>query len=129
MCQHDAQAKSIRLLYGNVNEVGMNPQDETKSELTAKILVEISDDTATYYVNHAEVAIGQHELALTFARLPAKPTRSELFEAEKNGTLIVTPDIQVLFAPSFIDGLIEALQITKKQYEERFGATKRSKIE
>ncbi len=94
---------------------------EPKAELSVRIVVEADRDTPTYYVNHAEVAVGLHELAIWFARLPTKPSRDETEEAQRTGEIVVEPEFQILFPPTLLPGLIEALETTQKTFETLFG--------
>jgi hypothetical protein len=91
------------------------------AEVALRIVVEASQDTPTYYVNHAEIALGFHELAIWFARLPTKPSRDELAEATQSGEIVVEPEFQILIPPTMLQGMIEALQLTKTRYEATFG--------
>lgn len=94
-------------------------------EKAFKIVVEATADTPTYYINHVEIAVNQHELAMWFARLPTKPSRFELDEALATGELVVDPEFQILIAPTLLEGLISALQSTKETYEGIFGPIRR----
>jgi hypothetical protein len=87
-----------------------------------KVVVEASLDTPTYYVNHAEIAVSQHEFAILFARLPTKPSRAEIVEATSSGELVVDPEFQILIPPTLLQGLIDALEKSRDQYDTLFGA-------
>lgn len=97
-----------------------------KTELAVRIVVEASQDTPTYYVNHAEIALGQHELALWFARLPTKPSRAETEEVRRSGEIVVDPEFQILIPPTLLPGLIEALGTTLSTYETLFGPIRKN---
>lgn len=92
-----------------------------EQDIALKIVVEASQDTPTYYVNHAEIAAGQHEIAIWFARLPTKPSRLEMEEAKVTGEIIVDPEFQILVPPTLIPGLISALEQTKERHEAMYG--------
>jgi hypothetical protein len=92
-----------------------------KAEIAVRIVVEATQDTPAYYVNHAEVVLGMHELAIWFARLPTKPSREETEEARRSGEIVVDPEFQILFPPTMLPGLISALEQTKENYEAMFG--------
>lgn len=97
-------------------------------ERSLKIVVEATSDTPTYYVNHCEIAVNHHEIALWFARLPTKPSRFDMDGVAETGELAVEPEFQILIAPTLLEGLIAALQSTKETYEGIFGPI-RSKID
>ena len=97
------------------------PKGDQAVEIALRVVVEATIDTPTYYANHAEIAVNQHELALWFARLPTKPSRLELEEARETGELVVDPEFQILVPPTLLDGLIEALVASKEKYESLFG--------
>lgn len=79
------------------------------------------DDTPTYYINHAEIAVGKHEFALAFAKLPTKPSRSDMEHAKATQELAWETDIQVLVPPTLIVGLIRALETARDGYQNLFG--------
>ena len=98
----------------------------TKPELELRIVVEANQDTPTYYVNHAEIALGAHELAIWFARLPTKPNRDETEAMRASGEIVVEPEFQILMPPTLLPGLIVALQTTKDNYEALFGPIRKN---
>lgn len=90
-------------------------------EISLRIVVEATQETPAYYVNHAEIAMSPHECAIWFARLPTKPSRQEMEDARTIGEIVVEPEFQVLIPPTLIFGLIKALETTRDNYEATFG--------
>lgn len=101
-------------------------ESPAKPELVLRIVVEATQDTPTYYVNHAEIALGAHELAIWFARLPTKPSRDETEAARASGEIVVEPEFQILVPPTLLPGLIVALQQTQDNYETIFGPIRKN---
>lgn len=101
----------------------------TPESVALRIVVEASQDTPTYYVNHIELSMGQHECAMWFARLPTKPSRAELAEATAAGEIVVDPEFQVIIPPTLIEGLISALQTVQAQRAELFPSNIEGKTE
>jgi hypothetical protein len=104
------------------------PRPEPRSEssesgaegVRLSITTQVGDDTFTYYANHAEIACIPHEFAILFSRVPTKLPPEKLEEA-RAGNLTLTCDVQILIAPTLINGLIRALTTQKATYEERYG--------
>lgn len=83
------------------------------------IVSEVSTDTPTYYVNHAEIGVSDHEYSIWFSRLPTKLGRSDTAIAMETGEIVIEPEFQILFPLTMIDGLISALQAAKQQLQDR----------
>src|SRR5689334_21699050 len=88
--------------------------------LPVKIVVEITKNTPSFYVNYAEVNFAAHELALSLVRVPTKLSGTKA-EESKTGILKCESLAQILFAPTLLPGLIRALNTTKEQYEKTMG--------
>jgi hypothetical protein len=102
-------------------KVAADPDAKPDGEqLSAKIFVEPSDDTPSFYVNFAEASFAAHEMALSFLRIPTKLSPAKVEEA-KGGVLRYEPVAQVIFAPTLLPGLIRALTTIKDGYEKTFG--------
>lgn len=86
-----------------------------------RVVVEATRDTPTYYVNHAQLTFSEHEVALVFARMPTKPSRDEIREAEEFGELTVDPELQIIIPPTVLPRLIDALEMIRGHYEENYG--------
>ena len=92
-----------------------------KAALALTPLVQLTDMTPAYYINHAEVSSNPYEICITVARLPSKLTPERLAGAQDSGHLEVDAELQILFAPSLLIGLIRALSAQKEAYEAEFG--------
>src|SRR3989338_3017784 len=80
--------------------------------------IQLSTETAIYYVNHAEVSHIQQEFGLLVARLPTKLTLEQQKAVKQSGTLTVEAVVQLLFSPTIVPGLINALQTQMGLYEQ-----------
>jgi hypothetical protein len=89
--------------------------------MQARIVVDLSPDTPTYYVNHMEIAVNKYELALWLARLPTKPGRAETALAEQTGEIVVEPEFQILISPTLLPRMVSALTEARKNYEAIYG--------
>jgi hypothetical protein len=85
-----------------------------------KIVVDISEDTPTYYANYVEATFGPHDCGLSFVRVPAKLSAERIAEL-KEGSLTIEASVQVTLPPTLIPSLIQALTITKDHYEAQIG--------
>ena len=85
-----------------------------------KVRVESSEDDAIY-ANYMEISHSQYEFMLTIARLPVKLGASEMELAKERGEIAVVPEVQVIFPPRIISGLIKALEVQREMYENSFG--------
>lgn len=92
-----------------------------EATVSAQIVVDLAIDTPTYYINHVEIAVNRHEVALWFARLPTKPGRDQLAVIQETNELVVEPEFQILVPPTLLPGLISAFQKSKETYEAQFG--------
>jgi hypothetical protein len=82
-----------------------------------------NDATAVYYVNYAEAAFSPHEFCLSAARVPTKLPQGRMEEVQRSGAMIVSADVQLVFPPTLIPGLIRALNTIKDAYEKATGIT------
>jgi hypothetical protein len=85
-----------------------------------RIVVDVSEDTPTYYANYVEATFGAHDCALSFVRVPAKLSAERIAEL-KEGSLTVEASVQITLPPTLIPSLIHALTITKDHYEAQIG--------
>jgi hypothetical protein len=85
-------------------------------QLPVKILIDPSEEQEVYYANYAEASFGQYECLVSFARVPTKLNSARTEEA-KGGTLRIEPLVQIMISPALLQGLIQALVITKESYE------------
>lgn len=99
---------------------------ETAEGVALTIVMDTTPDTPAYYMNHAELSVGQHDISLSLARIPPKPGRQELAEAIKSGEILVDAELQIILPPTILPGLIAALQKVKDGYETLFGEIKRT---
>jgi hypothetical protein len=96
---------------------------EQITNLSAKVSVEVSEETPFFYVNYAEAGFAAHEIALSFVRIPTKLSSAKVDEA-KGGILRCEATAHVLFAPTLLPGLIRSLTTIKESYEKTFGPVK-----
>src|SRR5690348_8026819 len=94
------------------------------TSITTKIRVEVTSDTPTYYSNYIEISHNRHEFAMTVARAPSKVSPTQIAEAKATGEFVLTPEIQILFPPSLISGLIDALIKQREAFDREHGAGK-----
>ena len=84
-------------------------------------IVEVLETTPFYYANFAEVSHSPNEFALSFARMPVKPSAAAIAEARASGTFTLEASVHIVFPLNLIDGLIKALEIQKQSYEKNTG--------
>jgi hypothetical protein len=89
--------------------------------MTVKVGLRVSDATATFYVNNAEVGSTTHDFTMMFSQMPAKVSPALFADAEKTGTLTMDASVQVVFPLTLMAGLIRALTAQKEAYEKSFG--------
>jgi Protein of unknown function (DUF3467) len=93
-----------------------------KSEpLTVKISIDASPDAGIHYVNLAEVGHSRHDFFVLLARTPIKPSQTELVHIRETGEVHVEALVQLVMPPTFVPGLINALQTRLSAYEMEFG--------
>jgi hypothetical protein len=88
-----------------------------------RVSIEPGDGTATFYINHAEIGSTLHDFTLLCAKIPAKLPHSEFSAAQATGALTLEAQVQIVFPPSFIVGLIRALTTQKEAFEKQHGVT------
>ncbi len=89
--------------------------------VTVNIQVEGSPSTATFYVNHLEIAHSAHDFVVTGTRIPAKFSAARQQELTKTKTLTLEAEVQLTLPPSLIQPLISALQQQVASYERLIG--------
>lgn len=94
---------------------------EPKPIVGASVSVETIPDLATYYVNHIEVGMTRHDIAMTVARLPAKLPPETLKVLQETMVLHVEPILQLIIPPTLLPGLIRAPTVQREQFEGIFG--------
>ncbi len=106
----------------SVKKSGKKISTEVSPEKTSiTILPDVNPDTPDYYVNFASVSHSQYDFTMTVLRIPSQLTaeQTELARAEK--PVPVEPLLQLVLPPRLIGGLIRALTVQKRKYEETFG--------
>ena len=101
----------------------------TEESVQLRIVVEANQDTPTYYMNHVEIVMGLHEIALWFARLPTKPSRAEMADAAASGEIVVDPEFQIVIPHTLMSGLISALQSVQTKHVETFGTRTKAELQ
>jgi hypothetical protein len=86
-----------------------------------KVAVDVTEDTPIYYANYFEVGHSNFEFMLNVARFPPKPSMEQMRVVTESGALVVTPEMQVLFAPKVALALLDALKQQIASYEENIG--------
>jgi hypothetical protein len=86
--------------------------------LTLRPTLVLTDDTPTYYVNHAEFAGGTYDISMIVARLPSRPTPEQIEAAKVSQAIHVEAELQLVFPPSLLPALIRALTSQKEAYEK-----------
>jgi hypothetical protein len=89
--------------------------------LRAKVVMKVTKDLPTYYIDHVEVGSGIHDFSLIVAKLPGRFTAEELSAAATTGELEVEPLLQLYLPPTLIPALIKALNTQKDAFEEMQG--------
>jgi len=89
--------------------------------IPSQIVMDVIPDVPTYYISHAEISMTQHDIGMSVGRLPPKLAPEAVETLKKTQVLHIEPMLQLLFAPTFLPGLIRALTIQRQQYENMFG--------
>jgi len=89
--------------------------------VNVRILVDMPDGVASYYVNHAEIAHSRHEFSIVVAKTPTKVSASRLEEAVKTGVIKVEPVLQLVIPVTMMPGLIKACTAQREKYEAAYG--------
>ncbi len=89
--------------------------------ITARIVMDITEDTPVYYINYAEIIHSRHEFGMYAVQLPTKLSAQDADQAKTSGELHLEPVLQLLMPPTVISGLIDALKIQKDAYEKEYG--------
>lgn len=87
----------------------------------AKVIVNATPSTPTYYANQAEVSHSMHEFVFAFNRVPTKLTEAMRSEVAKQGWLTIEPEAQVTIPPTLLRPLIKVLESQIQKYEASFG--------
>lgn len=80
-----------------------------------------SEDAPTYYVNYIEVASSQNDFSMFGVRMPTKMTSAAIEAAQKTGEFHCTPDVEIVFPVTIIQGLIDALGKQRDVHLANFG--------
>lgn len=92
-----------------------------KKEVTAKAVMAALGDAPSYYANFFEIAHSPYDFGISLGQIPAKVTQSQIKRAEEKGEVPIEPILEIVFPPSLIESLIEALQKQKGDYEKKYG--------
>jgi len=95
--------------------------DKGVQKIETRVVVDTVDDGLTFYANYAEIACSENEFALIGARVPTKPSPEQMNQAKSTGELVVEAELQILFPPTVIPGLIDALKDQMQKYEILYG--------
>jgi hypothetical protein len=97
------------------------PRPKSPTSVAVKVVLDVSDDTPSYYVNVLEIAHSRHDFSLVAARVPAKTSVQKLELAKQTGEMRVEPERQLVVPPTVIPSLIRALTIQRASYEQKYG--------
>jgi hypothetical protein len=75
----------------------------------AKITIEPNNDIDPVYANFADVASGQFEVEINFARVPAKLMADQYASVQAGEPLVIHPSVKVIVPRQLVAGLITAL--------------------
>jgi hypothetical protein len=62
-------------------------KEVSDQETTVRVAVSVAEETPVYYINFAEVSNTPHDFSITCKRIPSKPTKSMVEEANVNETM------------------------------------------
>lgn len=65
--ERQASSQDGRLLMARTVKSAARKQERVAAEVTARMLLEVTDDTPVYYVNYAEVTHSAHDFAAAWA--------------------------------------------------------------
>ena len=68
--------------------------------MSAKIVLEQTDEVYPTYINHAEISQNRHEFCISLARLPSKFASAMLKEIQETGEIHVPVLAQLLMPPT-----------------------------
>ena len=91
--------------------------------LGVRIILHPSEDISSYYVNFIEVALSQHDFSIYGVQVPTKMDSDAIERAEKSKEFHLTPEVQIVFPVTIIQGLIDALAKQRDVYCKQFGAS------
>ncbi len=117
-------AKSKKAAARKTDGVGAR---RAEAEVALSIDVTSGPDTPTYYINMAEIHHTAHEFGMAVVRTPGKMPKERLEALKTAGQLVVPADVLLLFPPTMLPGLIEALTLQRDKFESRFGPIVREK--
>ena len=89
--------------------------------INAKIVLDATDDNPQLYVNYAEISNSKHEFQIAFARLPTKPSQSQLLAIRESKTLLLSPEIRLIVPPTLMPNLVKAMIEQIEKYEQDHG--------
>lgn len=98
--------------------------DIVAAPTAVQVIIEPSDDTPTYYINHAEIAHNVHDFTVSAVRVPAKFTAAQRSGIQSDKRLVLDSLLHVVMPASLVPGMIRALQRQRELYEKQFGIMK-----
>lgn len=111
---------------------GKDTRTKTKASAAAlevKIVVDTSSETPTYYVNHAEVSHTQHDFTMAVLQLPSKLSPVARQIGLETGEVHLNTILQLTFPPTLLPGLVKALNVQRKKYEDKFDKIREIEVE
>ena len=106
---------------GSSHKCRKKPKKSAEKPLQASVTI-IPGDAPTFYVNHLEIGHTANDFSALAVRIPAKWPPDRIAEAKETGAIAVEADVQLVFPPTVINGLIRALTTQKQKFEEDTGA-------
>lgn len=102
------------------------PKVATKpvQQVVIRPVFEPTDETPTYYANHFEVGQTSHEFFILSGRIQGKLSDAVRRGIDKDGTLVLEPELQIIVAPTLVQGLIHALTAQLERWNQAQTAKK-----
>lgn len=96
--------------------------------ITTRIVLDVSDATASYYVNYVEIGHTPSDFTVTCAKVPGKPSMAQLAVARETGELRLESPVQITIPVSVLPAVIDALTQRREIYEQQYGAIKTPEV-
>jgi hypothetical protein len=100
----------------------------TPPTITTRIVLDVSDATASYYVNYVEIGHTPSDFTVTCGRVPGKPSMAQLAVARETGELRLDSPVQITIPVNVLPAVIDALTLRREMYEQQYGAIKTPEV-
>lgn len=99
-------------------------------EVALTISLEAKPDTPSYYANYMAVSHTPYDFTIGATRIApgllANLSPDERVQAKKSGKVSLEPILQVIIPPEVAEGLITALTVQVKEFEDQAKARKKT---